>query len=237
MATYTQPDGDDTGAKYFQDVELSPENVASGALLERLDTRKYPKVGVTTSSAPSSVTLDASADDNGLVLTATVTLAGAPVDQGTVDFLADDVVIGTAPLRTADQSLDTLATAAVATATLHRATAADGADLTASAKGRFTDTTSAAVTAAAPAITSADNASTVHSAAMTDFDVTTTGTPDAVLTKTGALPTGVTFTDNGDGTATIAGTPGATTGAFPITITAHNGVTPDDTQTFTLTVT
>ena len=47
----------------------------------------------------------------------------------------------------------------------------------------------------------------------------------------------MTFTDNGDGTATLAGTPAAgTAGSYPITITATNGVSPDATQSFTLTV-
>lgn len=51
------------------------------------------------------------------------------------------------------------------------------------------------------------------------------------------MPTGVTFTDNGDGTATLAGTPGITAGGtFPITITASNGIRPDASQSFTLTV-
>ena len=67
--------------------------------------------------------------------------------------------------------------------------------------------------------------------------MTTTGFPTAVLSETGALPTGVTFVDNGDGTATLAGTPAAGTGGtYPLTITAANGVLPDATQTFTLTV-
>ncbi|HEY0658543.1 MAG TPA: cohesin domain-containing protein, partial [Pyrinomonadaceae bacterium] len=40
-----------------------------------------------------------------------------------------------------------------------------------------------------------------------------------------------------NGTATIAGTPGAgTAGSYPITITASNGTAPDATQNFTLTV-
>ena len=47
----------------------------------------------------------------------------------------------------------------------------------------------------------------------------------------------MTFTDNGNGTATLAGTPAAGTGGtYPITITATNGVSPNATQTFTLTV-
>ncbi len=61
--------------------------------------------------------------------------------------------------------------------------------------------------------------------------------PPAALTESGALPTGVTFTDNGDGTATIAGTPAtATGGSYPVTVTASNGLAPDATQTVTITV-
>ena len=47
----------------------------------------------------------------------------------------------------------------------------------------------------------------------------------------------MTFVDNGDGTATLAGTPAAGTGGtYPLTITAANGVSPDATQSFTLTI-
>jgi hypothetical protein len=69
------------------------------------------------------------------------------------------------------------------------------------------------------------------------FTVTTTGVPNSTLSETCALPPGVTFTDNGDGTATLAGTPAANTGGtYPFTITATNGVIPAATQSFTLTV-
>ena len=69
------------------------------------------------------------------------------------------------------------------------------------------------------------------------FAVTTSGTPPPSITKTGALPNGVTFTDNGNGTATFSGTPAASTGgSYPITITGHNGIGADATQSFTLTV-
>ncbi len=89
---------------------------------------------------------------------------------------------------------------------------------------------------AAPTITSVDHATfTVGSAG--SFTVTTTGAPTALISETGPLPSGVTFTDNGDGTATLAGTPGpGTGGSYPLTITASNGVTPDAQQFFTLTV-
>ena len=69
------------------------------------------------------------------------------------------------------------------------------------------------------------------------FTVTTTGAPTPALTESGALPGGVRFTDNGNGTATLAGTPWAgRAGSYPVTITASNGVSPEATQRFTLTV-
>jgi hypothetical protein len=49
------------------------------------------------------------------------------------------------------------------------------------------------------------------------------------------LPTGLSFIDNGNGTAVISGTPTAT-GTFPLTLTAANGITPNATQSFTLTI-
>ncbi len=86
-----------------------------------------------------------------------------------------------------------------------------------------------------PSITSdASTTFTVNQAG--SFTVTTTGDAPMALSETGALPSGVTFTDNGDGTATLAGTPQVGTGgSYPITITASNGVPPDATQDFTLT--
>jgi hypothetical protein len=84
----------------------------------------------------------------------------------------------------------------------------------------------------APAITSANNTTFTYGAAGT-FTVTTTGVPTPTLGESGSLPSGVTFTDNGDGTATLAGTPGAA-GSFALTVTAHNGYGADGTQNFTL---
>jgi len=87
-----------------------------------------------------------------------------------------------------------------------------------------------------PAITSAASATFTTGTAGT-FMVTTTGSPTPALTESGALPSGVTFTDNRNGTATLAGTPASgSTGSYPITITANNGVSPNATQVFTLTV-
>ena len=72
------------------------------------------------------------------------------------------------------------------------------------------------------------------------FDVTTSGGDPSIPTtfnETGTLPGGVTFTDEGDGTAVLGGTPTAgSAGTYDLTITASNGVDPDSTQDFVLTI-
>jgi hypothetical protein len=87
---------------------------------------------------------------------------------------------------------------------------------------------------AAPAITSASGTTFISGTAGT-FTVIATGYPVPTLSETGALPSGVTFTNNGNGTATLAGTP-TVAGTFPITVTASNGVSPNAKQSFTLVV-
>jgi len=76
--------------------------------------------------------------------------------------------------------------------------------------------------AEAPAITSPNNANCTIGSACT-YTVTTTGYPAATITENGTLPGGLTFTDKGNGTATVAGTPVAgTAGTYPVTISATN---------------
>lgn len=88
----------------------------------------------------------------------------------------------------------------------------------------------------APAITSA--AAVTFTAGATDsFTVTTSGTPTPAITESGSLPGGVSFHDNGNGTATISGTATTTTGgSYPLTITANNGVGSPAVQKLVLTV-
>ncbi len=101
--------------------------------------------------------------------------------------------------------------------------------------------------AAQPFTLTVNETPTITSANTATFTVGTSGTlrittahdfPTATnLSETGALPGGVTFTDNKDGTATITGTPAVGTGGtYPLVITASNGVVPDGTQNFTLVV-
>ena len=94
----------------------------------------------------------------------------------------------------------------------------------------------ACTAAQAPAITSA-NGTAFTIGTLGSFTVTTSGSPTPSISESGALPGGVGFVDNRNGTATLSGTPAAdSVPSYPITITAANGVTPDATQSFTLTV-
>jgi large repetitive protein len=92
------------------------------------------------------------------------------------------------------------------------------------------------VVVSALSITSPSNASFTVGAQIL-FTITTAGTPLPTVTKSGALPAGITFTPLNNGTATLSGSPQAgTEGIYSITFTATNGTGASTTQTFTLTV-
>ncbi len=102
-----------------------------------------------------------------------------------------------------------------------------------------TDTLVVNSTAVAPTITNANNYSIGVRQIITpsDFTFTTTGTPAPSLSESGTLPSGLSFTDNGDGTANFTGMVAAgTAGTYPITITATNSAG-SVSQSFTLTIT
>ena len=85
---------------------------------------------------------------------------------------------------------------------------------------------------APPAITSAASATATVGSAF-NFTVRATGAPTPTLTESGTLPQGLTWVDNGNGTATLAGTPGVGQGGvYQLTITATNSLG-TATQTFT----
>jgi hypothetical protein len=71
--------------------------------------------------------------------------------------------------------------------------------------------------------------------------VTLTSTPgvpaSTTISEAGVLPDGITLTDNGDGTATLGGsaTPDSV-GAYPVTFSVGNGVSPNTDYTATITV-
>jgi len=93
----------------------------------------------------------------------------------------------------------------------------------------------AAGTGTAPAFTSPANA-TFTAGANSAFAVTTSGSPAPSLTSVGTLPAGVTFHDNGDGTAALGGLVNfGATGVYGLMFTASN-TNGTATQDFTLTV-
>jgi len=90
-----------------------------------------------------------------------------------------------------------------------------------------------------PTITSSNTTTFTENTAGTFTVTTTPGNPAAPITimVAGVLPAGVTFIDNGNGTATLAGTPAlGTAGSYALVITARNGILPDAVQNFTLIV-
>ncbi|MGH9502144.1 MAG: Ig-like domain repeat protein [Terriglobales bacterium] len=102
--------------------------------------------------------------------------------------------------------------------------------------GNFAASTSAGVSHnvnQAPTITSA-NSTTFTVGTAGSFTVTASGFPAPTFSETGPLPGGVTLNTT---TGLLSGTPAANTGGtYPITITASNGISPNATQSFTLTV-
>jgi hypothetical protein len=178
-------------------------------------------------AAPAAITVGDSVS-----LTATVVAVdqNALAPAGSVEFFDGTTSLGTAPLTGATAVLST-SELAVGDRSL-TATYSGDPDFA----GSISPATGVTVAGIAPAITSADAAAFTIGVAGT-FTLTTTGNPAATLTESGGLPDGVTFTDNGDGTATLAGTPAAGSAAgYPLTITATNGTAPDATQAFTLTI-
>ena len=88
----------------------------------------------------------------------------------------------------------------------------------------------------APTITSTD-ATTFTVGAVGTFTVTASGYPAPSFSESVALPQGLSFADNGNGTATLAGTPeSGSGGVYGINIVASNAVGSTVSQSFTLTV-
>ena len=87
----------------------------------------------------------------------------------------------------------------------------------------------------APVITSNNSATFTYGTGGT-FTITTTGYPAPTITETATLPSGVTFQNNGNGTATLSVAATAAGGAYSLSFTAANSVSPNATQSFTLTV-
>jgi len=93
------------------------------------------------------------------------------------------------------------------------------------------------IVASPPTFTSANSAGfTLGSSG--EFTIVASGDPIPAISEQGTLPNGLTFTDNGNGTATISGTPDVDDApSTVIDLTATNGATPSGTQSLTITTT
>lgn len=212
--------GTPTGAGAVADLGLAASNgvapAASSALA--LTVRQVP--AVTTAPTDQKVVVGAP-----VVFTAAASGFPAPTAQWSVST----------------DGGSTYASIAGATASTYAFTAAAGDD---GNRYRVTFVNSAGSVSAdavlsvgtAPAFSSAAGTTFLLDGTAHSFPVTTTGFPNAVLTASG-LPGWLTFTDNGDRTGTLAGTPPAgSAGVHTFTLTAANSYQPDATQSFALTV-
>jgi hypothetical protein len=88
-----------------------------------------------------------------------------------------------------------------------------------------------------PAFTSSGSATFIASEA-SSVQITTSGQPEATISLAGTLPTGVSFVAQAaTGNALLSGTPAASAaGTYALTLTASNGISPNATQAFVLTV-
>jgi hypothetical protein len=98
------------------------------------------------------------------------------------------------------------------------------------------DTTFPALTVVQPPSFTSPQSAIFLTGQADSFEFNTNSYPVAALSISGTLPPGVTFVDNGNGTATLGGAPAATTGVYVVNVSANNGSSPVLTQAFTLTV-
>lgn len=192
-----------------------------------------PVLMLATSGSPS-------APGAGVIFTAN--LAGAATPSGNVSFCLDAAVTnascgGQTPLCVvaAGAAPITCSTSAL-TPGSHALTAYFAGDANnAAAK---TDDALIQLVGTAPAFTSA-TAATFEIAQHGSFTITASGTPAPYigLAPDRSLPMGVSLVDNGDGTATLSGTPAnGSAGTYALRFIASGPIAPDASQNFTLTV-
>jgi uncharacterized protein (TIGR03118 family) len=196
---------------------LSATNGVGGAVTQSFT--------LTVGTAPAITSSSSATFTAGTAGSFTVTTTGTPTDTITATGLPSGVTLLDNGNNTA-----TLTSTAAAAAGIYNLTITASNGVGTAATQSFTLTIGTA-----PAITS-NNAATFTVGTPGSFTVMTTGTPTDTISATG-LPSGVTFLNNGNNTATLASTAAAAAGTYPITITATNGVGTAATQSFTLTIT
>ena len=191
----------------------------------------YIQVTVTYSLPATTTTLTSSLNPSNsgdsVTFTATVTSATPGAITGTVEFRDGATVFGSGTLAAGTATFTTSAL----TVGAHNITAVYSGD---TSYGGSTSAVLVQNVNQAPAITSA-NATTFSVGTAGNFNVTTTGNPAPTFSLSGdPLPAGVTFNTN---TGVFGGTPASgTVGVYNLVITASNGIAPNATQNFTLTI-
>ena len=165
-----------------------------------------------------------------VIFSVTVMTTGTHTPTGTITFSDGGNAMGTVPLDASGKATFSTSSLTVGSHSIAAAYSGDSYN-----RGGTSNVVNLVVdNAAAPAITSA-NTTTFTGGSTRAFTVTVTGWPTPILSYAGTLPNGLTFADNGNGTATLAGTTAAA-GTHSFTIKAENGVPPGTTQEFTLVV-
>jgi len=204
---------------------------AAGIALFKAGTAPPPPGDFSISTSPSSGTAVIGSPATADITTSTI--AGGPQAVG---LTATGLPSGaTAQFAPATITSDGSSTMTIATTS---ATPAGTYPITVTGTGTATSHTATFdLTVETPATISSTNTTTFTEGTAGSFTVTTNGVPTPSLSiGSSPLPGGVTFTDNGDGTATLAGTPVAVSnGSYPLTISA-SGAGPPGTQSFTLVV-
>ena len=179
----------------------------------------------TTTTVVSS--LNPSLLGNSVTFTATVVQAsGAPKPTGTVQFSYGSTILGSV-------ALDAQGVAALPTTLMPPGI--NSVVATYAGDGNYNGSNGSVSQTVnwAPTITSA-NATTFTVGTTGNFTVTSTGYPDRTYSIAGTLPSGVTFNTS---TGILSGNAAALTGGtYALVVTASNGINPDATQNFTLTV-
>jgi Putative Ig domain len=183
---------------------------------------------VTVTKATQSITFTSTAPSNAQVGGPTYTVTATASSGLTVSFSIDSSATSVCSISGSTVSFKAAGTCKI------DANQAGNSDYQAASEA----SQSFSVTSSGPAITSADHATATVGSSFS-FEVTTSGTPTPKLKKKGALPKGLTFTDNGNGTGTISGTAAYKTGkVYSLTIEATFGTGKTKqviTQAFTLT--
>ncbi len=219
-----------TGAQSFAGTFTTAMYWAAGIALFKAGSVPPPPGDFSVSATPTSGSAVIGTPATSTITTATVSGAAQ-----TVGFTATGLPAGaTAQFSPSSVTSGSSSTLSIATTP---ATPAGTYAVTVTGTGTSTShSTPFSLTVNTPAAITSANTTTFTQATAGTFTVTTSGTPAPGLSETGALPSGVTFTDNGDGTAQLAGTPASgTSGTYPLTVTAAGAGTPA-TQSFSLVV-